>query len=82
MGTAAILALLASLALGLVAPKDALSGFGDPAVIAVAAVLIVGYSYGFFNGRDLFRMGLSVTIVQGLVLLVLVPFYWPWIGLR
>ncbi|MFA7585928.1 MAG: SLC13 family permease [Novosphingobium sp.] len=38
----ALMALFASLLFGLVAPKDALDGFGDPAVIAVAAVLVVG----------------------------------------
>lgn len=38
----AVLALLASVATGLVHPRDALSGFADPAVIAVAAVLVVG----------------------------------------
>lgn len=38
----AILALVACLLTGLVAADDALQGFGDPAVIAVAAVLVVG----------------------------------------
>lgn len=38
----AVIALGACLLLGLVPPKEALHGFGDPAVIAVAAVLIVG----------------------------------------
>lgn len=38
----AVLALLAGVATGLIHPKDALSGFADPAVIAVAAVLVVG----------------------------------------
>lgn len=38
----ALLALFACVALGLVAPKAALSGFADPAVIAVAAILVVG----------------------------------------
>ncbi|MBO9712445.1 SLC13 family permease [Sphingomonas sp.] len=38
----ALLALGLSIALGLVAPADALSGFADPAVATVAAVLIVG----------------------------------------
>lgn len=38
----ALLALLAAVATGLVAPKDALKGFGDPAVVAVASVLVVG----------------------------------------
>jgi di/tricarboxylate transporter len=38
----ALFALLACLVTGLVAPHDALLGFADPAVIAVAAVLVVG----------------------------------------
>lgn len=38
----AIIALMACLLVGLVKPGEALSGFGDPAVIAVASVLIVG----------------------------------------
>ncbi len=38
----ALLALLACLVLGLVRPSQALEGFADPAVIAVAAILVVG----------------------------------------
>lgn len=38
----AVLSLLACLALGLVKPKEAFSGFGDPAVVTVAAVLVIG----------------------------------------
>lgn len=38
----ALLALSACLILGLVSPQDALVGFADPAVIAVAAILVVG----------------------------------------
>lgn len=38
----AIAALLACVVLGLVNPADAFSGFGDPAVVTVAAVLIIG----------------------------------------
>jgi sodium-dependent dicarboxylate transporter 2/3/5 len=55
---------------------------GGKVFIYQAAVLIVGYSYGFFNGRDLFRIGLSVTVVQAIILALVVPFYWPLIGLR
>jgi di/tricarboxylate transporter len=47
-----------------------------------SAVLILGYSYGYFQAKDLFRVGLILTIVEGLVLLFLVPFYWPLIGLQ
>src|ERR1700738_464141 len=47
-----------------------------------SGVLIVGYSYGYFAARDLVRMGAWLTIVEFLVLVLLVPFYWPLIGLR
>jgi hypothetical protein len=45
-------------------------------------VLIVGYSYGYFAARDLVRMGACLTVVEFLALLLLVPFYWPLIGLK
>jgi solute carrier family 13 (sodium-dependent dicarboxylate transporter), member 2/3/5 len=47
-----------------------------------SGVLIVGYSYGYFAARDLVRMGAWLTIVEFVVLLLLVPFYWPLIGLK
>jgi di/tricarboxylate transporter len=47
-----------------------------------SGVLIVGYSYGYFAARDLVRMGAWLTLVEFLVLLLLVPLYWPLIGLR
>jgi hypothetical protein len=47
-----------------------------------SGVLIVGYSYGYFAARDLMIMGAWLTIVEFLVLLVLVPVYWPLIGLQ
>jgi len=47
-----------------------------------SGVLIVGYSYGYFAARDLVIMGAWLTIVEFLVLLVLVPVYWPLIGLQ
>ena len=47
-----------------------------------SGVLIVGYSYGYFAARDLVRMGAALTLVEFFVLLLLVPFYWPLIGLQ
>ena len=47
-----------------------------------SGVLIVGYSYGYFAVRDLVLMGACLTVVEFLVLLLLVPFYWPLIGLK
>ena len=58
--------------------------FGSAGKIFVyqSAVLIVGYSYGYFKGRDLLRIGLLLTLVEFVVILVLVPFYWPMIGIH
>jgi solute carrier family 13 (sodium-dependent dicarboxylate transporter), member 2/3/5 len=47
-----------------------------------SGVLIVGYSYGYFAARDLVRMGALLTIVEFVVLVLLVQFYWPLIGLK
>ncbi len=46
------------------------------------AVLIVGYSYGCFGAKDLFRLGLCLSILNSLLLLIVVPFYWPLIGIH
>ncbi|OFV95798.1 MAG: hypothetical protein A3H28_01005 [Acidobacteria bacterium RIFCSPLOWO2_02_FULL_61_28] len=45
------------------------------------AVMIIGYSYGYFSGRDMFKLGLLLTVVESLILLFLVPIYWPLLGL-
>jgi len=47
-----------------------------------SGVLIVGYSYGYFEASDLVRIGWWLTVVEFLVLLLLVPFYWPLIGIQ
>jgi solute carrier family 13 (sodium-dependent dicarboxylate transporter), member 2/3/5 len=47
-----------------------------------SGVLIVGYSYGYFTATDLMRVGLWLTIVEFLVLALIVPFYWPLIGIQ
>ena len=47
-----------------------------------SGVLIVGMSYGYFSSRDLLRLGLLLTLVESVVLLLLVFFYWPLIGIR
>jgi solute carrier family 13 (sodium-dependent dicarboxylate transporter), member 2/3/5 len=47
-----------------------------------SAVLIVGYSYGYFAARDLAVLGGALTLVEFVVLLVLVSWYWPLIGLQ
>jgi len=47
-----------------------------------SGVLIVGYSYGYFAARDLVRIGSCLTLVEFAVLLLLVQFYWPLIGIH
>ena len=47
-----------------------------------SGVLIVGYSYGYFAARDLVLIGAWLTVVEFVVLLLLVQFYWPLIGLQ
>jgi di/tricarboxylate transporter len=46
-----------------------------------SSVLILGYSYGCFTGKDLLKVGGILTLVEGVFLMILVPVYWPLIGL-
>jgi di/tricarboxylate transporter len=55
---------------------------GGKIFVYQSGVLVAGYSYGYFKARDVFRVGLSVTLIESLVLLVIVPFYWPLLGIR
>jgi len=47
-----------------------------------SGVLIMGYSYGYFDARDLLRMGWWLTVVEFVILLLMVPLYWPLIGIK
>jgi len=44
-------------------------------------VLVVGYSYGYFDSRDMLRVGAWLTVAQAIILVIMVPLYWPLIGL-
>lgn len=57
-------------------------GSGGKLFLYQSAVLIVGYSYGYFQSRDLLRLGAWLTIIEAIILILLVPFYWPLIGIR
>jgi anion transporter len=56
-------------------------GAGGKIFVYQSAVLVVGYSYGYFTARDLLRVGAVLTVVESLILLLLVPLYWPLIGI-
>src|SRR6266516_601711 len=49
---------------------------GGKIFIYQSAVLVVGYSYGYFDARDMLRVGALLTIAQLIILVVLVPLYW------
>jgi sodium-dependent dicarboxylate transporter 2/3/5 len=55
---------------------------GGKIFVYQSGVMVAGYSYGYFTARDLLRVGLCLTVVESLVLLLIVPFYWPLIGIR
>ncbi len=55
-------------------------GAGAKVFVYQSAPMVVGYSYGCFDARDMFRIGACLTIVESLLLLLLVPFYWPLVG--
>ncbi len=56
-------------------------GSGGKLFVYQSAPLVVGYSYGYFSARDMFKLGLCLTIVESLILLIVVPLYWPLIGI-
>jgi solute carrier family 13 (sodium-dependent dicarboxylate transporter), member 2/3/5 len=56
-------------------------GAGAKVFIYQSAVLVVGYSYGFFETKDMFKVGLILTVIEFFILLLLAPIFWPLIGL-
>src|SRR5215831_16584682 len=55
---------------------------GGKIFVYQSGVLVIGYSYGYFRAKDILRLGLIMSAVDSLLLLVIVPFYWPLIGIR
>jgi di/tricarboxylate transporter len=56
-------------------------GAGPKIFMYESAVLVVGYSYGYFTNKDMLKMGAILSVVTALILLLLVPIYWPLIGI-
>jgi len=54
---------------------------GGKVFVYQSAVLAVGYAFGYFTTRDLFKFGLAIFFVESLLLLAIVPWYWPMLGL-
>ena len=55
---------------------------GGKLFVYQSSVMVLGYAYGYFDGRDMLKVGLVLTIVEGLILMFLVPVYWPLIGMQ
>lgn len=56
-------------------------GAGPKIFIYESAVLVVGYSYGYFTNKDMIKVGAVLSVVTALILILLVPLYWPLIGI-
>ena len=56
-------------------------GAGPKIFIYESAVLVVGYSYGYFSNKDMLKVGAILSVVTAIILLLLVPLYWPLIGI-
>ena len=56
-------------------------GAGPKIFMYESAVLVVGYSYGYFSNRDMIKVGAILSLVTAVILLLLVPLYWPLIGI-
>jgi di/tricarboxylate transporter len=55
---------------------------GGKLFVYQSSVVIMGYSYGYFQSKDLLKVGAILTIIEGLFLMLLVLWYWPFIGLH
>lgn len=55
---------------------------GGKIFVYQSGVMVTGYSYGYFEAKDLLRVGFVLTLVESMMLLLLVPFYWHLIGIR
>ena len=55
---------------------------GGKIFVYQSGVLVIGYAYGYFRARDILRIGLIMSLVDSLLLLIVVPVYWPLIGIR
>jgi sodium-dependent dicarboxylate transporter 2/3/5 len=54
---------------------------GPKLFIYETAVLVVGHSYGYFDHRDMLKVGAALSVVTFIILMLLVPLYWPLIGI-
>lgn len=55
---------------------------GGKLFIYQSLVLIAGYTFGSFGAKDVFKVGAFFLITQSILMLLVVPYYWPLIGIK
>lgn len=55
---------------------------GGKIFVYQSAAIITGYAYGYFEARDVLKVGFLLTVVESIIIIFLVPLYWPLLGLR
>jgi len=53
---------------------------GGKIFVYQTAVLVVGYSYGYFRHVDLIKMGIAITLVEFVNVIIVAGLWWPIIG--
>ncbi len=46
-----------------------------------STIVMIGYSYGYFEARDIVKFGAMIAVVESIVMVLVSLFYWPLIGL-
>jgi hypothetical protein len=54
---------------------------GGKLFIYQSLVLIAGYTFGAYGARDILKAGAFFLFAEWLLLLLIVPFYWPLLGI-
>lgn len=54
---------------------------GPSILLYQSGIIILGHSYGHFEGKDFLKFGLVMTAVEFVLLLLSVTLFWPFIGL-
>lgn len=54
---------------------------GGKIFVYQTAVLVIGYSFGYFKHTDLIKMGLAITLVEFVNVILIATIWWPMIGI-
>ena len=54
---------------------------GGKVFVYQQSALAIGYALGYFTAKDLFKLGIGLFALESFLLLVIIPWYWPLLGL-